>query len=257
MKKLGLAIATAAALSCAPALAADLRPVTKAPAAVAPVVAPMSWTGLYIGGSIGHAWEDVLGAYIIAPPNRHDTSGTRVYGGAHIGLQYQFGMFVLGAEAAWSNGFDNDWNQSFSPTAACLIATPDRTCQSRLSDIFQVGGRLGLGFERFLIYGTGGFASARLTTRTIVTTTGVETSITGARHDGWYIGGGVEVLAGRLSFADVVLGLEYQHIEFETVAHAAALAINDRFMTPQIDIVKARLSLKFNPFGSRPVMASY
>lgn len=257
MIKLGLAVATLATVICAPAMAADLRPVTKAPAMAVAVDPPANWTGFYLGGNLGYTWENAQGTYILPPPDNHNTSGSHVYGGAHAGLQGQFGMFVLGVEAAWTTRLTDDWNQSFSPTAACIASTADRTCQSRFNDIFQVGPRVGIAFDRFMVYATGGYATTKLQTRTLVTSTGVVTSASSVRHDGWYIGGGLEILVAKLSFADVVMGLEYQHMEFETVAHAFAAPANDRNMSADADIVRARVSLKFNPFGGRPVMASY
>ena len=53
MKKLFLAsVAFVALVVTGPAVAADMRPVYKAP----PPVAVYSWTGFYVGANLGYSW---------------------------------------------------------------------------------------------------------------------------------------------------------------------------------------------------------
>ena len=67
MKKLFAAAIAVSALCCAPVLAADLP--RKAPAYQAAPVAPaFSWSGFYVGGSLGYAWNDSSWVY-------HDPTG--------------------------------------------------------------------------------------------------------------------------------------------------------------------------------------
>jgi len=67
-----------------------------------------NWSGLYFGGGAGYAWGDgltdmsVSGVFVqrAAP----DLNGG-IWGG-HVGLNYQMGAWVVGAEAQWLSGLD-------------------------------------------------------------------------------------------------------------------------------------------------------
>jgi hypothetical protein len=87
------------------------------------------------------------------------------------------------------------------------------------------------------------------------------TSFTSQRHGGWYAGGGLEVFVGRWLFSDTILGVEYQHVEFDTVRHVDLLGVaaNDRDMNASMDLVQARLTFKYSlgAFGGRAVTAAY
>src|ERR1700720_4185946 len=100
MKKLLLGTVALVALGATvPALAADLaaRPAyTKAPAYMAPIY---NWTGFYIGGHIGVAFEGNNG---FIGTNTNNNNG-RVLGGVQGGADYQFAPnWVLGIEAEFS-----------------------------------------------------------------------------------------------------------------------------------------------------------
>jgi len=90
------------------AFAADMAPVLKAP----PVPAIDSWTGFYIGATVGYGWGS--GASTIVPnagevnigagdpvfgplPSRPDYNG--VVGGGEIGYNARFGNWLAGIEA--------------------------------------------------------------------------------------------------------------------------------------------------------------
>ena len=106
MKKFLLA-ATAIASSFAAAQAADL-PSRKAPPPIAYSPASVySWTGFYVGASVGYGWMDKfnmagpfgfgpVGAVALADPH----GGVVI--GPQIGFNYQISpMFVAGVEADW------------------------------------------------------------------------------------------------------------------------------------------------------------
>src|SRR5262245_10678444 len=84
------------ALGGVPALAADLS-VQAPPAFKAPVAAPFSWTGWYIGANAGYGvgqggGTENGGATFNAIP-------AGAFGGGQLGYNYQFfGNFVIGAE---------------------------------------------------------------------------------------------------------------------------------------------------------------
>src|SRR5215204_5060403 len=114
MKKIALAAAAASILLTGAASAADLaaRPYTKAPPP--PAVVVYNWTGFYIGGNAGYAWNHTT---VSATPNAafaEDFSGTTAFiaannpsglnkngftGGGQVGYNWQAGQWLLGVEA--------------------------------------------------------------------------------------------------------------------------------------------------------------
>jgi hypothetical protein len=56
-----------------------------------------TWTGIYAGGYVGGLWSKVDGNFLSRPPASWETAPALV-GGAILGLQYQWGNFVFGAE---------------------------------------------------------------------------------------------------------------------------------------------------------------
>ncbi len=144
------------------AMAADL-PMRAAPPAPMPVaVAPIfTWTGFYVGVIGGFAFKDNnnnngrLG--VVGRGNRgNGGADSSILGGAQVGYNMQFGMFVAGIEAdAQAIDFER-----INP-----ILVPGRNNRINRNnddevDIFgTVRGRLGLAaFDRGLIYATGGLA---------------------------------------------------------------------------------------------------
>src|SRR5450432_3514096 len=100
MKKFLLGTVALVALGATvPALAADLaaRPAyTKAPAYMAPIY---NWTGFYIGGHVGGAFDGNSG-FTGTTGNSNDG---RFLGGLQAGADYQFAPnFVLGIEGQYS-----------------------------------------------------------------------------------------------------------------------------------------------------------
>src|SRR5215210_3219461 len=106
MKKLLLASLFGFVSIAGPALAADM------PAYKAPAPAPYyNWSGYYIGFNIGGQWSEVertfpnpfSGGFI--PGSTFSTDSNDGIFGMHLGLQYQFGYWVLGIEAVINGGF--------------------------------------------------------------------------------------------------------------------------------------------------------
>ena len=84
--------------------------------------------------------------------------------------------------------------------------------------------------------------------------TATPVSFGGARHDGWYVGGGVEYMVTK----NIIIGLEYQHFDFDTERHcsngianpcglagAGTLPLFVRDVGLSMDVVSARLTFKF------------
>lgn len=142
------------------AMAADLpmRAPPPAPVAIAPI---FTWTGFYVGVNGGVAFQDDNNDRrrrgVVGRVNR-DNGGddSSILGGAQVGYNMQFGMFVAGIEAD---------AQAIDFARINPVLVPGRN--NRLNrdnddevDVFgTVRGRLGLAaFDRGLIYATGGLA---------------------------------------------------------------------------------------------------
>jgi outer membrane immunogenic protein len=260
MKKLLLS-AAALAILVSPTMAADIAvraPVTKAPALVAP--AAYNWTGFYSASSIGGAWWNIDGTYIAPPPDQHNTSGSRAIYGSSYGAQIQWNSWVFGVEGTYNTILNSDYTTSLSPGVDCLGASAiaSRSCQSRIRNFWQAGARIGYAWNNWMAYATGGYANGRIQTQVLTTTAPtLVTSFTSERHGGWYAGGGVEVFVGRWFWSDTILGLEYQHVQFDTERHVDLLGVaaNTRDVDATMDIVRARLTFKFTPGGA--ITAAY
>ena len=166
------------------------------------------------GVNLGYAWTDVTGRYynFVGPTECFDTSPDTGALGAHIGLQHQFGQFVLGIEGAYSTThvFDNWTGGTLGPSASCLAVNPTpTTCEARVDHVWTVGPRLGFTpHDRSLFYVTGGIAWGEVDTRLLDRST-VPVSVfdrTSADHTGWFIGGGYEYAVTK----NLILGVEYQ-----------------------------------------------
>lgn len=210
-----------------------------------------TWSGLYFGASIGGQWSDVTGNYV-APPtsDRHDTSpDSGIYGG-HFGIQHQMGAVVVGIEAAVSGtGVFHNWaggTRGGSPGCEGSAAPNSLVCQSHVDYLFTIGPRLGWAFSpSWMVYATGGYASANVRTRVVAAATGAQLDFAAERQDGWFIGAGIE-WAITPSW---IVGVEYQHVDLDSDRHRTGVVAFDRNIEVETDIVRARLSYKIG----RPV----
>ena len=256
MKKLLLASVAFAAIA-GPAMAADM-PVAPPP----PPVVYYDWTGAYIGFNAGSTWShiDQTFANPSLPPangpgsgNNFSTSPSNGIFGFHAGAQWQWGAWVLGAEAALSGCFEE------CRSTSGIVSTPANTfLQHKITNLFTVGPRLGYAWDRFMVFATGGYASANLKTAACSSVTGLcdqntfgGRNVNGAsRNTGWYAGGGFDYMVHKGPLVDVVLGLEYQHYD---VGSKNAFCFNpgcnpgsawDADLSAKGDIVRARLTIK-------------
>jgi outer membrane immunogenic protein len=262
MKKVALAAAVLV-IGTVSASAADLaaRPYTKAP----PVVDPAyNWTGFYIGGNVGYSERDYDWRYTNPLPATIVPFGMSTNGGiygAQAGAQYQFNQIVVGIEYAYTERFDSSTASNVgcgpNPTLALL------TCNVHSNSLQTLGGKLGwAGWNNWLIYASGGWAQTRSST-TVFTTGGPRFDFSNRRtHDGAYAGVGFDYVIWKGGFVDLIVGAEYQHIWIDTNFHGssvdafAPLGANGRNIGGDEDLVRAKLSLKFNPFQG-PVVAKY
>ena len=263
MAKARFALAVAAAGlagSLGTVSAADLR--VKAPI-IAPVIAAYDWSGWYAGVGLGYLWGDtrlispIFGTFV-------DTPFEQGMAGGHGGWQWHFkawqnGGVVVGLEYSGMANLSEYNNGNLCPN-------PAFTCQTRLENLFTVGGKLGLTWDKFMIYGTGGWAGGIVNTATFLNAAGLQFDSTRAWHNGWYVGAGIDWVFYQTRGTDWIIGAEYQHVELDDVRHfdgpnVVGPATRDatNFTT---DIVKAKLTVKLNgPYwffgGAAPVVAKY
>ena len=156
------AIAVVAALITTPAAAADLY-YSKEPAFAAAPFNGYNWNGAYVGVNLGYQWGQVT--------NWGSAKPSGLMGGGQVGYNWQFGQFVLGAEA------DLQGSGASDTFAAYKFSNPW---------FGTVRGRAGYAMNNVLLYLTGGLAYGGGR----VEFAGMSETQT---HLGWTFGGGVEV----------------------------------------------------------------
>jgi len=195
-----------------------------------------NWSGLYFGANAGWISGEGDWTYPNGTSPQPITFDGGVLGG-HIGLQHQFNTIVVGVEGGWMGlgAFDNDFDGGSCPNAAFR-------CLGRLNSLYMIGPRVGwTPSSNWMLYLTGGYASGRIETRTVSVATGLAFDQSASRHDGWYLGGGVEVALAH----NMILGVEYLHIDLDArnVAANPFLASEVRNnLSGDADVVRARLS---------------
>lgn len=205
--------ATAAALLSTAAFAADL-PSRVAPAPYQPLPPVFTWTGFYAGTLTGYAFSDnqsirtsgnTPGTQFGVAQGRRpsslksDQDGFTSIGGG-IGYDYQFnpGQGLVVGIAADATLMDlQDRSAYIGPALPANGFSPEISgFRQRLDYLTTVRGRVGYGFDRLLVYGTGGFAFGNVDDRAIFLGGGNNTFAYGGRHNGietgYVYGGGVE-----------------------------------------------------------------
>jgi outer membrane immunogenic protein len=155
-------IAAALASAMLPAAAAEL-PIEAYP--VRPVLVVFRWTGIYAGvhagGASGYLMETpvpflVTGSTVAPLPASLTTTGWLA--GGQIGANYQVESWVLGieAQASWANltGSTSCVANSVPPT---FVVAPGN-CTAKIDALGTAAARLGVAFDRLLLYGKGGAA---------------------------------------------------------------------------------------------------
>jgi outer membrane immunogenic protein len=257
MRKILLGTVGLAAMLASPAMAADMR--------VAPPPPPVvyyDWSGAYVGGNIGGVWYDhnqhfptptaAPGLFLTSAD--FGTSDSNAIFGFHAGAQWQWGIWVLGVEAALS-GCTSEC-RSFSGVNTSPVFGPTQFAEHKMTNLFTLGPRLGLAFDRWMLFVTGGWASANLKSSFCSTITGVcdgpGSNGNGAsrNNDGYYIGGGFDYMVHKGPLVDVLLGVEYQHYDvsgqraFCGLPGCGAATSADYDLSAKGDLVRARLTIK-------------
>ncbi len=211
-----------------------------------------NWSGLYFGGTVGAAIADFKGDYVTTPTlNHHDARSTNPIYGVTAGLQQQWGQFVLGVEASYSDLGGASASKK-GASSGCLGGVPAllSDCRAEAGTLFTIGPRIGYApSNQWLLFATGGYATAQVNTQVINRATGAEIGASGLRQNGLFFGGGVDYAIAP----NWTLGLEYQHVSLHSGRHfdthfggCCTVTAETRDMKADFDIVRLRGSYKFN-----------
>jgi outer membrane immunogenic protein len=173
------------------------------------------WTGIYFGADGGFGWTTSKGTLLDVVGSPLAPFSYRVNGpvaGLFLGGNYQINKIVLGVEGdwQWSNLLGN--NQILAPLGSTgSFPSGPFLVSTTVKDYATVRGRLGLAFDRFLVFGTGGWAWGNpLTSYALVGDAPFFNN--GGSSAGWTAGLGVDY-----AFTDSVFGrIEYRYTRLET-----------------------------------------
>lgn len=268
MKRLLLTVISAIALSGAPAFAADLT--TKAP--VLKAETSFGWSGWYWGLNAGGNWGSsgnttafeqsaVAPSYAIpaiaalnavGAPASFDTNGFT--GGVHGGYNWQSGNFLVGFELDLEYFRSSGSRTATGAFVPPLVPAPLAITTSVSTDwLFTARPRVGLVFNNWLIYATGGLAVTQLKASwNYVGGVGPETenAATSATKAGWVVGGGIETVLSR----NWLVGAEYLRADFGNVSsNGTIITAGGLLLTNPVshsadlvsNIVRVRISQKF------------
>ncbi len=162
MRRVIFALATG--LLSTQAFAADLpmpAPPPRAPAAYVPIAPPFSWSGIYVGGNLGAAWNhgtvsDANGLGFTLPSKTAVFTGVLVPNGTPGG----FDTVNVGSQNRW---------------------------------LTTATGKVGFAADHWLFYGKGGWAWVGNSNFTVNDVTTGQTFSSGSHsNNGWTVGGGIE-----------------------------------------------------------------
>ncbi|HEV2570329.1 porin family protein [Methylocella sp. CPCC 101449] len=270
LKKLLIGTALAAVASSA-TLAADLprRAAPPAPVYVAPI---FTWTGFYVGLNAGYGFSgdrtvNISGSPLITngqiagqAPFSLSPKRDGFIGGGQIGYNVQSGSFVYGVEVDFQGADIKGSANACAIAGGCAAVITSAT--NKLEWLGTLRGRVGVSFDRALIYATGGLALG-----------GVRNSVhlnefagagrqflarSNSTRAGWTLGAGVEYAISNNWSAK----LEYLYYDLGSRSAVGGQfnPVGAEFLTAKFKnnghIVRAGINYRFGgPAG--PVVASY
>ena len=226
--------------------------------------APFSWTGLYVGVHAGgaHSNQDVqwsaspVGFPATGPALNQLGSGglhgSSFTGGGQIGLNYQINGLVVGVEADLSY-LDIDGNRSANLTTLLGGANSPIASNYSIGWLATVRGRVGLAFDRWLVYATGGVAWADMSISDRVNFGASGTFNAASRSEtvmGYVVGGGVEwAFQKNWTLRGEILHVSLDDVSTtsrnnDTVTFPNAL-IGHNHRNTEINIIRAGVNYKF------------
>jgi outer membrane immunogenic protein len=183
-----------------------------------------NWSGFYVGGQVGgglikepSAGNTESGTQFRVGPllggNSAGGNGTGAIAGGQAGYNYQMGNWLFGVEGEgfWS-GIKMESDRSVFNSNGTVFSTSGTSVKN--TGDFTIAGRLGIVFDRTLIYGKGGWAWGShdfFAFQTCCNTTPVtSTSSASGTLDGMMVGIGIE----HALMQNWTVKLEYDYIAF-------------------------------------------
>jgi outer membrane immunogenic protein len=217
------------------AYAAGLLPASAAdiPAAPPPPPPPplFTWAGLYLGAQIGYGWgTDTVTQHPFGFGTNFTPNG--VVGGGYAGYNFQFNQLVLGLEGDVEG---TGISRTFSPGGPVY--------NTSIPAQGSIRARLGVAFDRVLLYATGGAEFAGFRT----TVSGIFSDQSSQTRTGWTVGGGLEYAITP----NWLLRAEYRYADFGSFTQATPFTFGPGSSVSHHETenaVRAGVSYKFDPF---------
>ncbi len=198
-----------------------------------------SWSGFYIGGVAGYNWnDDLTSEYITATGAArgitfpYDPDG--MSGGVKAGMNFQNGSFVYGLEGDFEL-------TNIKGTFIDRIENIGRG-DDKYDWQASLRARMGVAMDRFMVYGTGGLAVARIQNTYTLVPFGISETFE-KTHTGWTAGGGVDYAITD----NLIAGVEYRFTKFEKFSNVSTVAFPGLTGTqePTSHALRVSLSYKF------------
>jgi outer membrane immunogenic protein len=224
------------------AFAADVP--IRGPAPVPPYVTPSpcyncnyyyNWTGFYIGGNVGGAWEQTTLTDNFFNVSVNDSRSGFIAGG-QIGYNWQISpQFVVGVE--WM--FDGTDISSETTTVVSPIVI---TTNAKVDWITSLAARFGWAANNWLFYAKAGGAWVHdTTTLTAATPFGTFSASASDSQTGWLFGAGIEY-----GFApNWSARLEWDHIGLNDVNNSGFFVSDTITVSRKFDLLTVGLSYRF------------
>jgi len=197
------------------------------------------WSGVYLGGVMGYSWgKDRTTEYDTATGVANgmffDYNPKGLIGGVKAGVNYQMGDFVVGAEG----DFEMTNIQGTFIDRVQNLGRGDDNYDWQAS----LRARMGMAFDRVLVYGTGGVAVGKISNTYTLVPFGITETMDDVRA-GWTAGAGVDYAVTD----NVIAGIEWRftkYNDFKNVSTAAFPGITGG-QEPSFNSLRISLSYKF------------
>jgi outer membrane immunogenic protein len=245
-------------------MAADMPMATKAPVYAAPA---FSWTGFYIGAQVGGGTLSDPSASNSEGSGSALSGGKGAIAGGQVGYNYQDGNWVFGIEGEgyWSGIKDSQDFTNVNSLTGAVTSTFNNTF-ANTSD-YTIAGRVGLAFDRTLVFAKGGWAWGNYKFTDAGSTPSSNFSFNDNGRvtlDGAMFGVGLEHALTR----NWTIKFEYDYIAYgskllnsqgcSVSGGSSSCGFNDGFaVSSNKQVFKFGANYLFDPWGSAPLLAKY